>query len=218
MYWIYIILFLGPLGATIYLLIVAFPDLIAFNPSFQGYSRRRRIAELEAITRQNPSAGNYEELGDRLMEEGNLEGARRAFDGAIATRTPSLDAYYRRGLCALRAGDAAAAIPDLKRVVDTEPDYDFHRAAGLLAQAHAKAGDTQKAEALFLRAAATSTLAETYLNYAEMLASAGRKAEAREWAQKVLDKELTMPHYLRRRERRWFRSAGEMLKRLAAQE
>jgi hypothetical protein len=44
----------------------------------------------------------------------------------------------------------------------------------------------------------------------------GRNAEAREWAQKVLDKKPSMPGYLRRRERPWFRRAGEMLKRLPA--
>jgi len=34
-------------------------------------------------------------------------------------------------------GDAAAALPDLERVVGKEPDYDFQRAAGLLAHAYA---------------------------------------------------------------------------------
>jgi hypothetical protein len=58
------------------------------------------------------------------------------------------------------------------------------------------------------------TSSETYLNFASLLASEGRNAEAREWAQKVLDKKPTMPDYLRRRERPWFRSAREMLKRL----
>jgi hypothetical protein len=54
------------------------------------------------------------------------------------------------------------------------------------------------------------------LNFAELLASEGRNAEAREWAQKVLDKKATMPGYLKRRERPWFRRAKEMLKRVAA--
>jgi hypothetical protein len=62
----------------------------------------------------------------------------------------------------------------------------------------------------------TSTLSETYLNFAELLASEGRNAEAREWAQKVLDKKPTMPGYLRRRERPWFRRANELLKRVSA--
>jgi len=54
------------------------------------------------------------------------------------------------------------------------------------------------------------------LNFASLLASEGRNAEAREWAQKVLEKKPTMPAYLRRRERPWFRSAHELLKRLPA--
>jgi hypothetical protein len=54
------------------------------------------------------------------------------------------------------------------------------------------------------------------LNFANLLASEGRNAEARVWAQKVLEKKPTMPAYLRRRERPWFRSARAMLRRLPA--
>jgi hypothetical protein len=54
------------------------------------------------------------------------------------------------------------------------------------------------------------------LNFSELLASEGRNAEAREWAQKVLDKKLSMPGYLRRRERPWFRRANDLLKRVSA--
>jgi hypothetical protein len=216
MYWIYVIVFLGPVGALIYLIVEALPDITFVGQSLSGIPRRKRIAELEAMVRDNPSAANYEELGDIYMDAGNLAQARAAFDKAIAARSDTQDSFYRRGLCALKLGDAAAAIPDLERVVREDPDYDFHRAAGMLAQACAKAGQKEKAEALFRQAIASSTLSETYLNFADFLASEGRIAEARQWAQKVLDKELTMPSYLRRRERQWFQSANEMLKRLPA--
>ena len=59
-------------------------------------------------------------------------------------------------------------------------------------------------------------MSETYLNFADFLASQGQTAEAREWAQKVLDKRPTMPGYLRRRERPWFRRAKALLKKLPA--
>jgi hypothetical protein len=59
-----------------------------------------------------------------------------------------------------------------------------------------------------------STLSETYLNYAQFLGSQGRTNEAREWAQRVLQKKPTMPSYLRRRERPWFRKANALLKKL----
>ena len=216
MYWIYVIVFLGPLGATIYLVMEALPDIAMFSQSFSGIPRRKRITALEAMVRDNPSAANYEELGDLYMDGGGLQLARDAFSKAIAARSDTQDTFYRRGLCALQLGDAAAAVPDLERVVREDPDHDFHRACGLLAQACALAGDKDKAEALFRKAINSSTLSETYLNYAELLASQGRTAEARQWAQKVLDKEATMPSYLRRRERVWFQRANEMLKRLPA--
>jgi len=215
-YWIFIILFLGPLGAIIYLFVEALPDVGLLGQSFKVFPRRKRIGELEAAIRDNPSAENYEELGDLYMDDGNLQSARVAFDRAIAARADTPDPFYRRGVCAILLGDAAAALPDLERVVAKEPDYDFQRAAGLLAHAYAQTGQKEKAEALFRRVTVTSTLSETYLNFAELLASEGRNAEARGWAQKVLDKKPTMPGYLRRRERPWFRRASEMLKRLPA--
>ena len=215
-YWIFIILFLGAPGAIIYLAVEALPDVGLLGQSFRVFPRRKRIRELEAEIRDNPSAGNYEELGDLYMDDGELAEARTAFDQAIAARADTPDPFYRRGVCAIQLGDAAAAIPDLERVVGKEPDYDFQRAAGLLAHAYAQAGQKEKAEALFRQVTVTSTLSETYLNFAELLASEGRNAEARDWAQKVLDKRPTMPGYLRRRERPWFRRASEVLKRLRA--
>ena len=215
-YWIFIILFLGPLGAIIYLVVEALPDIGLLGQSFKVFPRRKRIHELEAAIRDNPSAGNYEELGGLYMDDGDLVQARTAFDKAIAARADTLDPFYRRGVCAILLGDAAAALPDLERVVGKESDYDFQRAAGLLAHAYAKTGQKEKAEALFRQVTITSTLSETYLNFAELLASEGRNPEAREWAQKVLDKKPSMPGYLRRRERPWFRRANEMLKRVPA--
>jgi len=214
-YWIFVILFLGPLGAIIYLLVEALPDIGLVGESFKVFPRRKRIGELVAAIRDNPSAGNYEELGGLYMDDGNLALARAAFDKAIAARADTLDPFYRRGVCAILLGDAAAALPDLERVVGKESDYDFQRAAGLLAHAYAQTGQKEKAEALFRQITITSTLSETYLNFAELLASEGRNAEAREWAQKVLDKRNSMPRYLRRRERPWFRRANEMLKRIS---
>ena len=216
-YWLYIILFLGPIGAIVYLFAEVLPDIGLVGQSFRVFPRRKRIAQLEIAIQDNPSAGNWEELGDLYMDDGKLIQARDAFNKAIASRSDSLDCFYRRGLCTLALGDAVAAVPDLERVLSKEPDYDFHRACGMLARAYALSGQKERAEALFRIAIGRSTLSETYLNFADLLAATGRSSEAREWAQKVLDKKATMPGYLRRRERPWFRTASAMLKRLPAQ-
>jgi hypothetical protein len=213
-YWLYIILFLGPLGAGIYLVVEALPDLGLLRQSFKVFPRRRRIRELEAAVLDNPSAGNYEELADLYMEEGNFSKARDCYDKAISSRTDSPDPFYRRGVCEIELGDFTAAVQDLERVVKKDPGYDFHRAKGLLAHAYANAGEPVKAEDLFRQAVAISTLSETYYNYALFLAAQNRPPEARDWAQKILAKKPTMPGYLRRRERPWFRKASGLLKRL----
>ena len=148
--------FLGPIGATIYLFVEALPDIGLVGHSFKGFSRRKRIGQLQLAIRDNPSTGNYEELGDLLLEEGKLQPARDAYDRAVAARASTIGPFYGRGLCAIRLGDAAAALPDLERVVDEDPGHDFYRAAGLLAHAYALTGQKERAEALFRRATTAS--------------------------------------------------------------
>ena len=99
--------------------------------------------------------------------------------------------------------------------MNADPSYDFNRAVGLLAHAYAETGNAEKAAALFQQATKISTSSETYYNYALFLHSQGHKDEARQWAQKILDKGPTMPRYQRRRERTWFRKAYALLARLA---
>ncbi|MBZ5706316.1 MAG: tetratricopeptide repeat protein [Acidobacteriia bacterium] len=215
-YWLWIIIFFGPIGALIYIAVEVIPDAGLLRQSFKVFPRRRRIHELEAAILDNPSAGNYEELADLYLEEGNYARARQCYDKAISSRTDSPDPFYRRGITELQMGDFAAALVDLERVVSSDSKYDFHRAVGLLAHAYANAGQPDKAESLFQQATKISTLSETYYNYATFLASQQRYAEAREWTQRILAKKPTMPGYLRRRERPWFRRASGLLKRLPA--
>jgi hypothetical protein len=215
-YWLWVILIGGWIGAIVYIFAEVLPDAGLLRQSFKTFPRRRRIRELQATVLDNPSAGNYEELADLYLDERKFAKARECYDKAISSRTDSPDPFYRRGIAEMEMGDFTAAVPDLERVVGKDQQYDFHRALGLLAHAYAKTGQAEKAEACFRRAVQMSTLSETYLNYASFLASQGRAAEAREWTQRILAKKPTLPGYLRRRERPWFRRAKGLLKQLPA--
>ena len=214
-FWLWIILFHW-VGALVYIVVEVIPDAGLLRTSVQVFPRRRRIHELERAILDNPSAGNYEELGLLYLDDGNFSRARACYDKAISSRTDSPDAFYRRGIAEIELADFAAAVRDLERVVAADPSYDFHRAKGLLAHVYAKTGQADKADQLFRQATEISTSSETYYNYALFLQSQGRSAEAREWARKILDKKPTMPGYLRRRERPWFRKAYALLARLPA--
>jgi hypothetical protein len=214
-YWLWIILIGGGLGALVYIVAEVLPDVDRLRGSINRFSRRRRIRELETIILDNPAVGNLEELADLYLEEGRYARARELYDKVIATgRIDSVDPFYRRGIAALELDDVAAARADLDRVVAKDPKYDFHRAIGLLAHAESRGGDPTRAETLFKSATDISTLSETYYNYASFLAAQQRTAEAREWAQKILAKKPTMPRYLQRRERPWFRKARALIKKV----
>ena len=215
-FWLWIILIGGWLGALVYIAVEAVPDAGLLRQSFKVFPRRKRIRELESAILDNPSAGNYEELGDLYLEEGQFGRARQAYDKAISSRTDSPDPFYRRGVAAIRMGDFAAALPDLERVAAKDPTYDFHSAAGLLAHVYANTNQSERADALFKQVTKISTSSEAYYNYACFLASQQRNAEARQWAQQILAKKPNMPGYLRRRERPWFRKANALLKRVPA--
>lgn len=212
-YWLWIILIFGGLGALAYIFIEVVPDVRLLRGAYQVFPRRKRIRELEGLVLDNPSVGNYEELGDLYLDDRQFAKARECFDKVIA-RTDSIDPLYRRGLCELALDDFPAAAADLAQVTARDAKYDYQRAAGLRAQALAKIGEREKADALFAEVLQTSTLSETQYNYACFLAVAGRAAEAREWAGRILRKKATMPDYIRRRERPWFRRASLLLKRL----
>jgi hypothetical protein len=198
-YWLWIILIGGGLGAAAYILIEVIPDASLLRTSFQVFPRRRHIKQLQAAIIDNPSIGNYEELGDLYLEDKKYPQARACFDKVIASRTDSLDPFYRRAHAALALHD---------------PKYDYQRAAGLLAHALGKTGQADRGLTLFADVTELSTLSETQYNYAALLAEHGRAAEAREWAEKLLRKKMTMPNYLGRRERPWFRKAAALLKKL----
>jgi hypothetical protein len=212
-YWLLIILMGGAIGALVYIAVEVIPDAGLLRGAFEVFPRRKRIKELEAAILDNPSVGNYEELGDLYLDDQQFARARECFDRVIS-KGDSIDAFYRRALCEIELDDFPSAAADLEQVITRDAKYDYQRAAGLRAHALAKAGERERADALFAEVTQTSTLSETQYNYACLLAAEGRAAEARAWAERILRKKATMPDYIRRRERPWFRKANALLKRL----
>lgn len=216
-YWYYIIFFGGVIGAAVYIVAEMLPDTALLGNVFKGFGRRSRIHELEMAIEMNPSAGNYEELADLLLGQKEYARARDCYDKAIAARSDSIDAFYRRGLCSLALKDFRRAIQDLEPVCRRDPRYDHDQAAGALAQAFAQSSQAEHADAWFLQATRMSNSPELHYNYALFLAQQGRAAEAKETAEGILKRKRGMPRYLQRLERPWFRKASAILKTVSTE-
>ncbi len=215
-YWIFVIIFGGGLGALVYLAVEMIPDLGLLKVTFDGFARRTRIQNLETQILDNPSAGNYEEVAELYFEQKQYAKARESCSQAIGARSDSPYTFYLRAKAALGMNDTAGAIPDLELVVGKDVKFDYYRAAGLLADAYARTRKMEDAERYFAIATQFSTTPETLYNYANYLKLAGREEEAREWTKKLNAKKKTLPRYMQRVERPWFRKGRALEKQLAA--
>lgn len=214
-YWFYVIFFLGPPGAAIYILAEVLPDLGLLRGFFQGFGRKSRIKTVETLILDNPSPANYEELGELYKDQGEFAKGREAFRHAIDSRGASPYIFYSRAKCSLGLNDLESAIADLERVVAADRKFDYYRAGGLLADAYARTGQLERADQLFAEVTQISTTPETLYNYASFLKTANRREESREWLKKLEAKKRTLPRYMQRRERPWFRKGKALTKELA---
>ena len=214
-YWFYIILFGGFLGATAYIIAEVLPDAGMLRGVIQGFGRKSRVRALETQILDNPSAANYEELGELYKDDGEWRKAREAFSSAIAARSDSPHTFYFRAQCSLAQGDLPAAISDLERAVATDQKLDYYRAAGLLADAYAKTGNLERAGQIYCEILPYATTPEMLYNYATYLKLSGRREEARECVNRLLAKRRTLPRYMQRIERPWFRKGKALMKELA---
>lgn len=215
-YWLWIILMGSWIGALVYIAAEIIPDMALLKGSGDPFARRRRIRQMEAEVAANPSAGNLEDLADLYLDNKNYRGAKELFDKAISRRTDSAHPFYRRAQAELELGLKTEALDDLVEVVQRDPKHDLLRAQGLLAHAYALNGNAVEAEKWFQSATETSTISETLVHYAEFLRDQGRYGEAQLWARRVLEKKASLPGYLKRRERPWFRKAKSLLGSLPA--
>lgn len=213
-FWLFIIIIGGIIGALAYFLIEGLPDFRNVQRTLRGPARRKRVHVLRAMVIENPSAGNYEELGELLLEEKRYREARDAFDRALSVRTDSIDPFYRRGIAECELREDEAAVADLRRVTAADWKYDFSRAASLLGQALARLGRTEEAMAVFDRIAQSATGAEPLVSAAEFFAGHGRPADALEIASGIAMRDATMPAYQKRRDRVWLRQAKALQRSL----
>ena len=212
-FWLWIILIGGGLGALVYIVAEVVPDIWAAariaagvsapaaDPGARGDDPRQSRGREPRGAGRSVSGGRQVRPRAGAVRQGDL-----AADGFAGSVLPARHRRAGAGRCRCRGGRPRARRGEGREVqTSIAPSACSHRRTR---------GTTRptKPNAAFTRATDASTLSETYCNYAAFLAAEGRSDEARAWAERILAKKPTMPNYLRRRERPWFRKAKALLK------
>jgi len=213
--WIWIIFFGGFVGAAAYLIVEVLSEADLLRKAGDRRARKDRISGVEAQIVDNPSVANLEELGELYWDEKEYMKAHEAFNRAVARGSESTRTFYRRGLCALELGDAAAAVTDLEFVFRTEPKLDLYRGGMFLARAYAATGRDAEAAKVFSEAMQHTSTPEMLCSYAAFLASQNRNDEAREWLNRLEEAKRTAPRFVQRTERAWFNKGKALRKQLS---
>lgn len=187
MYWLFIILFLMPVGGLVYLVIAVLPDLF-------GGTTARRVSQAAKAT-LDPGAGYRR--AQRAHEEAPTVAnkIRLAQAAAEMGRHDEAEQLYREGAQGIHAEDPtlllgrATALVELGRYDDALPlldllaqDKDKGRTAAeslVLARAYEGLGRFGEAERLYQFAVERLPGLEGLGRYAAFLANSGRKDEAR---------------------------------------
>ena len=214
--WLWIIFIGGFVGAAAYLIVEVLSEADLLRTALQRRARKAHISAVEAHILDNPAVANLEELAELYWDEKDYIKARESFDRAILTRSDSPRTFYRRGLCALELGDAAAAVPDLEFAFQAEPKLDFYRGGMFLARAYVATGQDAEAERVFSAAMQHTSTPEMLFSYAAFLKSRNRMEEAREWLNRLEEKRRTSPRFVQRTDRYWFNKGKALFKQLSS--
>jgi len=213
--WLWIILFTGPIGATIYLVV----EFAGLAPRSLGDASRRRqgaMARLRADAARLDTVGAWADLAYAEFDRRNFRPAVAAAERALARSPAEIEARYVLGRSRLALGDPAAAVEALEKVVEAEPDHANGEARFALAVALRAAGDLAAARSHLARLAEQSSRADFLFEYADVLLQAGDPAAARPVLQRIVDEFVYVPAFMRSRVRPWVWRARWRLARLGA--
>jgi hypothetical protein len=211
-YWFFVILFLGPVGALAYFVLEVVPDLRVKPPWLARLERRRRRQWLEQVVHEAPALEHLQELGEIHAADGEHRRAVELFNRVVARDPEAIEARHGRAKSLVELGEQHRAIDDLEVVVRLEPSHRFWDSYMTLAECYQSDGRLDAARAAYEEILGRTTVSRAYYGYGQLLQRLGDAERAREMMRQILAKKPTLPRYLRRQERPWFRKAEAFLK------
>lgn len=213
-YWLWIIVFFGPIGA------LAFFVTEYFKEPFEGHRfRPRKITAEDAVLAEAEAhrlgtAGAWTDCASAFRARGRFSQAADAARQAIARDPATLEGRYELGLAFYGARRYKDALAPLAAVVEREPRFDSDRAPITLARVQRKIGDAAGARGTLERLAEHSGRPEVLLDLARVQKQMGDRAAGAETLRRLLREADAVPPYLQRDFEAEVRQARRELRRL----
>ncbi len=215
-YWLFVIIFLGPLGGAVYFVAEVMPGMRWKLPVFEAWERRRRKQWYEKLVKESPSQEALGQLAVICAREGNHARAAQLFGEALDRDRGDQESRYGRARSYMALGNYESAIEDLAAIVATEPHFKMHAAQLALAESYEALARPADAAAVYRAVLERNPVSAANFGLGRILAEEGKEQEARRLLEEVVSKQTGLPRYLRRQERPWVAKAKKLLKTLPA--
>lgn len=211
-FWMYLILFLQPIGPLVYFVTHKLPDFQAGRRLHRFILGGRRLRELKAKAYQVDIPYHWTKLGEEYLAGRNWADAATCFEEALKRDPRGEEAHYGLGQARLALGQYQAALDELRPIVEGQPRYNHGEGQLSVARAWKGLGDVEEALAAYRALLQHYTYSEVRYEYAELLYGSGEQEEALALMRRILEDGRIATGFSRAQERRWGRKAGRFLR------
>lgn len=215
-YWLFVIFFLGPLGAAVYFVAEVMPGMRWRLPVFERWERQRRKQWYEKLVKESPSQEALGQLGAICAHEGNYSRAVELYGEALDRDPGEHESRYGRARSYMATQNYEAAVRDLAFIVASEPHFKMHAAQLALAESYEALARPADAAGVYRSVLDRNPVSAANFGLGKILAEEGNPQQAKRLLEEVISKQTGLPRYLRRQERPWVAKAKKLLKTLPA--
>lgn len=213
-FWIFVIIFLGPLGAVAYLVVHVVAPLVSGgqieNRVQLSFAEHKRLKQLELKVEEMNLPRDRADLGELLFRRGNAQRAAGLL-GEAYRQYDEPETGYWLALALEKLGRTDEAADVLAPIVKADPRFKFGDAYLAYARVLAAAHRHDQALAAFTQVLAQSTVTEGRVRYGLLLAETGDASGARRELETAVREAKGLPRHNLRQARPFVRQAKAWL-------
>jgi hypothetical protein len=212
--WLWILIFLNVIGATVYFFARWLPHNSATLPipTYVGrWLQRERLWNLEAEARNIGNAYQFVNLGNLQTDLGLYAEAEESFQKALAKDPKDTHAIWGAAYIDMHNENYQSARERLSKLLELDPEYKFGDASLAYAKTLVALNDTEAAKDYLGKHIKSWAKPEAYYMLAKIKADEGDKHEARSLLDTMLHNLKGSPSYYYRRNQYLVRRANKLL-------